>query len=440
MPNQNIETVTITDFSSQGLGVGRRASGQVAMIAYAVPGDKVEVNFEFAKSKGIAFGKFISIVSPSEDRTTHPCMHYSEGCRGSLLGAYDYRKGLIWKRDNLKNTLERIGKIESPDVRDVLPSPLEWTYRDRLEFNLQMKQGKMQIGFTGEEGIIPVKCCSLGVKCIQDSLQKMWNAFPILKSGAKKDFRILLRDNGLGKPVAVLFVEPESTDNYKIISQLFENSDLAGWEIRQVDDLNFRFFSSRLIERVGETSIYVNIGRESMELPLLSFTQTNPSSSESLRKLVVDLIPDKGNLLDLYGGYGAFALEYVTLKSGKALVLETSHQMVKAGRKFANNTKLPIRYLRSDLNYPVNINKSHGKFDSAIIDPPRDGLHKEVIKYLNDEGPQQVIYVSCHTAALARDLKELKNYTPEYFIPVDMFANTSKLETVALLRRTVLTS
>ncbi|MCF7809356.1 TRAM domain-containing protein [bacterium] len=440
MSNQNIETVTITDFSSQGLGVGRRSSGQVAMIAFAVPGDQVEVDFEFAKSKGIAFGKLVSIVSPSEDRTAHPCPYYSEGCRGCLLGAYDYQNGLIWKRNHLQNTLERIGKIESPEVRDVIPSPLEWTYRDRLEFNLQIKQGRMQIGFTGEDGIIPVKCCSLGVKSIQDSLQKMWNVMPILKSGAKKDFRMLLRDNGLGKAVAVLFVEPESIDKYRIITQLFENSDLAGWEIRQVEDLNFRFFSSRLIERVGEASIYVNIGRDSMELPLLSFTQTNTSASELLRKLVVDLIPDGQNLLDFYGGYGAFALEYVTLKSGKAVVLETSHQMVKAGRKFADITKLPIRYIRTDLNYPVSINKSHGQFDYAILDPPRDGLHKNVIGYLNDEGPGQVIYVSCHTAALARDLKELKNYTPEYFIPVDMFPNTSRLETVAVLRRTVLPS
>ncbi|NQU04467.1 MAG: hypothetical protein HQ568_00130, partial [Calditrichaeota bacterium] len=102
--------------------------------------------------------------------------------------------------------------------------------------------------------------------------------------------------------------------------------------------------------------------------------------------------------------------------------------------------KLPIKYLRSDLNYPVSINKSHGKFDSAILDPPRDGLHRNVIKYLNGNGPRQLIYVSCHTAALARDLKELKNYTPEYFIPVDMFANTPKLETIALLQRSVITS
>ena len=438
MPDQNIETVTITDFSSQGLGVGRRARGQVAMIACTVPGDRVEVDFEFAKSKGIAFGKLISIVSPSEDRTAHPCIHYSEGCRGSLLGAYDYQKGLIRKREHLQKTLERIGKIESPDVRDVHPSPLEWTYRDRLEFQLQMKPGKIQIGFMGDDGIIPVKSCSLGVKSIQDSLKKMWKAFPTLKVDAvKEDFRILLRDNGLGKAVAALFIEHESAENYKILTQLFKHSDLAGWEIRQVNDLKFRFFSSRLIERVGETSIYVKMGKKSMELPLLSFTQTNTSLSETLRKLVVDLIQDKGNLLDFYGGYGAFALQYVIQKSGSALVLETSQSMVKAGRKFSKKAKLPIRYLRSNLNYPVSINKSHGQFDSAILDPPRDGLHRNVIQYLNGDGPRQLIYVSCHPAALARDLTELKSYTPEYFIPIDMFTNTPKLETIALLRRSV---
>ena len=437
MQNQKIETVTITDFSSQGLGVGRRASGQVAMIPYTVPGDQAEVDFEFAKPKGIAFGKLMSISSSSDDRGTHPCIHYSQGCRGSLLGAYDYKKGLTWKRNHLLTTLERIGKLKSPDVREVYPSPLEWNYRDRLEFQLQLKPGRIQIGFMGDNGIIPIKTCCLSMNHIQDCLQNMLKTISTLKvDTVREDCRLLFRDNGLGQAVAVLFITDESTENYELLTRLLQQSGLARWEIRQVDDFKLRFVSSKLIEMVGETFIYVKFGRYSMELPLLSFTQTNPSAAALLRRLVIDLIPDKANLLDLYGGYGAFALEYVNRKSGSALVLESSHSMVKAGREFAKKVSLPVKFLQSDLNYPVSINKSFGQFDVVIADPPRDGLHRNVIKYLNTNGPKQLIYVSCHTAALARDIKELKRYTPEYFIPVDMFANTARLETIALFTRT----
>ncbi|MDP8240619.1 MAG: hypothetical protein P9X24_16135 [Candidatus Hatepunaea meridiana] len=419
------------------MGVGRRSTGQVAMISGAVPGDKIEVNFEITKGKGIAFGKLISILVPSEHRIPHPCDHYSAGCRGSLFGAYDYTEGLTLKRNHLINALKRIGKLEEPVVNKILPSPEKWNYRDRLEFQLQIESDQLRIGFVSSDTVIPIKNCCLGVKSIQSSLQRMWEDIPQIKPNTQvEDFRILLRDNGKGESIAILFTKTESQEHLDIIRQLLKAGNFTGWEIRLVRNFDSRFFSSRLIDRFGDNSLHVEIGDNTIELQPLAFTQSNRSASGLLRRSVTDLIPDGGKLLDFYGGYGAFALEYLQNKTGSAVVLESSKPVVTSGRKFVKSKRLPIRFLQIDLSKLARRDIPAGQYDSAILDPPRNGLHKIVIDYLNTTGPRQVIYVSCHAAALARDLRELTGYIPDYFIPIDMFPNTSELETIAVLQRT----
>jgi len=299
------------------------------MISAAVPGDKIEVDFEITKGKGIAFGKLISILVPSEHRIPHPCDHYSDGCRGSLFGAYDYPEGLTLKRNHLINALKRIGKIEEPAVNEILPSPEKWNYRDRLEFQLQMEKGQLKIGFVSADTVIPIKNCCLGVKSIQNSLQRMWEHIPQIKPNTPSaDFRLLLRDNGKEESVAVLFTKTDSQERLDIVRQLLKAGDFTGWEIRLVRNFDSRFFSSRIIDRFGDTSLHAEIGDNTIELPPLAFTQSNHSASELLRKTVTGLIPDGGKLLDFYGGYGAFALEYLKNKTGSALKVISSDVIV----------------------------------------------------------------------------------------------------------------
>lgn len=434
MPSNQIK---ITDFTSEALGVGRLASGQVAMIRGAVPGDTITAKLDSSSRKGVAFGEIDTIVEPSPHRTDHPCPHYSEGCAGCLLGVYDYSAELEWKTDHLKQSLRRIGKIEAPDVREIIPSPNQWNYRDRLEMHLELKNGQFQIGYVNSDGFFSIRDCHLGVKSIRDSIVQIQASLPNLSTDLKdSSYRLLIRDNGNESSVAVIFTELKSPEQVEVLKKILESGNFAGWEIQYVSDFDLRYFSAKTIDRAGKPMIRVDVGDKTLFLPVNSFTQTNRKNSSVLRKKVVDIVPPKSSLLDMYGGYGAFAMEYVIKdEKGKAQVAESSKTMVFAGKKFANRAKLAVSFKRVNLRKLTKMDYPDKNYDCVIVDPPRAGIHGSIIQYLNDQGPEQIIYVSCRVAALARDIQKLNLYTPEYFQPLDMFPNTPEIETIAVLRR-----
>ena len=431
--------IKITDFTSEALGVGRLESGQVAMLRGAVPGDTIAPKLDNSKRKGIAFGEIEQIIEPSEHRTEHKCPHYREGCSGCLLGVYDYAAELRWKTDHLRQTLRRIGKIAEPDVREIIKSPMQWNYRDRLELHLELKDGIFNVGYITQNGFIPVSDCNLGAKSIRDSIVSIKKILPTLSFKiSDHSFRLLIRDNGNGKSVAIIFTDTKSTENLEALQNMIAHGNFAGWEIRYVADYDLRFFFARTLDKAGGTRIRVDIGEKTISLPLDSFTQTNRFNSSVLRKAVIDMVPKGASLLDMYGGYGAFALEYAYQnENGQALVIESSKTMLTAGKQFAKRENLAVRFSRINLRKLSKLDYPTGKYSCAVLDPPRSGLHGRVIQYLNDQGPELLIYVSCKVAALARDLQKLTSYDPEYFQPIDMFPNTPEIETVSLLRRNV---
>jgi 23S rRNA (uracil1939-C5)-methyltransferase len=159
-----------------------------------------------------------------------------------------------------------------------------------------------------------------------------------------------------------------------------------------------------------------------------------------LRKTVTDIIPKDSSIIDMYGGYGAFALEYASIDDNwKALVLESSKSMVTFGKQFVKREHLAVRFSRINLRKFSKLDYPEGKYDCAVIDPPRSGIHGRTISFLNDKGPGLILYVSCDVAALARDTRMLKNYTSKYFQPIDMFPNTPEIETIAVLERNKVT-
>jgi tRNA/tmRNA/rRNA uracil-C5-methylase (TrmA/RlmC/RlmD family) len=248
--------------------------------------------------------------------------------------------------------------------------------------------------------------------------------------------RVLVRDNGKGGNVAVLFVQTPGKVDLIVVAQALAEANFSGWQIRHAPNPKSRFFFSQIIERSGDAQIShpINGSRELVADPTV-FSQVNRSAAALMVSQVLENLPERGNLLDLYGGYGAFALAHVMSHGGRATVVESSILAVKAGQSFADAHNLPVQFIGSDLakaGLPV---ENLDDFDAAILDPPRNGAHPEIISKLNARGPKRLLYLSCHPATLARDLKQLKSYRSLSFVPIDLFPQTPDLEALAILDR-----
>ncbi|MBL7191567.1 class I SAM-dependent RNA methyltransferase [bacterium] len=439
------EKIRIFDFNWEGQGIGRAPDGKIVMIFGAVPGDEVSVKLE---DKGRYYHGFIDkIIKPSPDRTGHFCSYYNDFCPGCPLGAFDYKKGLEWKKKHLRETLKRIGGLEEPDISDVIPSPKNLAYRDRIELNLIKIDTGFRLAYHTQNGYLPILHCSLAEDIVSETLSRSasylnrLDAAELINSAHINELenaviaRILLKDNGIGGAVITAFLKDlEYSD---IIKEMMKEVEPAGWQIRKVNDWDTRFFKSKITAFTGDIKIQYQI-YESMYISAepVVFSQANAENAEILADKVVELLPVEGGFIDFYGGYGLFGFRYALKKRGRALVVESSEDAISAGRELAFKENLPVKFRRMNLNkIPRNFTIRDKYNQAAVVDPPRSGVSTELLKFLNQEGLDTIIYVSCHPAALARDLKILKSYHPVRFTPIDMFPYTPNLETICLLLR-----
>lgn len=431
----------ITDIASDGRGVGKDSEGRVVMIKGGLPGDEVAASVSPVSGKGIANGVVDEIITPSPERVEHPCPHHIQGCPASPLGAFRIDAALEWKHSHLKETLRRIGGLEEPDVRPPVPSPKSWGYRDRLELRLFPSREGFALGYKSPGGMIPVGDCLLGRDEIRRGVRELNASLAGEQSlGAgcapRSVPRLLFRYDGRGGAVALAFIENVRALDISRLGRILNRVNFSGWQIRLVKDMDSRLFKFQTAESSGDARVFINvgIGRDIFVDPAV-FSQTNLEGGKLLREMVTDLLPQEGRMMDLYGGFGAFALEYALKKSGRAVVIEASGAAVKTGQSYADNNGLPVNYVKANLAGRFPRLKYAGRFDAAVIDPPRKGIHRSLLDFLDVEGPSSLIYISCHPAALARDMKRFKHYMPLYFIPIDLFPNTPEIEVIAVLRR-----
>ncbi|MBC8278011.1 MAG: class I SAM-dependent RNA methyltransferase [FCB group bacterium] len=421
----------ITDFNSDGGGVGRDENGRVTMVLGAVPGDIVTVAIGQV-SKGVAFGTVLEIIEPSEFRVDHPCPYYNEGCAGSMLGGFDHEEGLKWKQKHLRETLKRIGGIDDPKIDETVAAPDRYGYRDRVELQIFTSDDGIRTGYVGPGGLVPVSRCLLASEAVSGGLSNFLKVAANFDGGLPDGhFRLLLKDNGKGGCLGILFSE-KITPGSDII-ELLDKCGLAGWQIRITGRMDLRFNRSWVAAKNGDTVMLRKIGDKEIELPPTVFTQANGKMEKLLHERVFSEFEDDKKVLDLYGGFGAMGLSYVLRKGGRSVIVESSFDAVKAGRDFAKQENLKVKFHGIDLSKSSLAEFRTIEADYAILDPPRKGADKNVIDFLNNGKFRKIIYVSCHPAALARDLKRLSAYSAISFTPFDMFPNTPELETAAVL-------
>jgi 23S rRNA (uracil1939-C5)-methyltransferase len=426
----------ITDLTWEGIGVAHNEEGIVVMVAGGLIGDIVHIKPDFKQHKNYIKAEVSELVSPSPHRIPHPCIHHIQGCPASPLGALDYHFALDWKFNHLRETLKRLGRYTEIKISPPVPSPSIWNYRDRLELHLANVGGRTAIGYVSRSGFVAIDECHLGTLPIRKSLNSLsqrLKAYPLAKI-SDKAIRVLIRDNGRNKSFIIVFIE-SNLAVADFFVEVFNSLELAGWQIRTVTDMDNRFFKSKLIKESGDTKIYIKVdAKREIALPPLVFTQANRQASAILRERILHMCPEGGNLCELYGGFGAFAIDFVIKKRGKATIIDSSPSAIVVGKRFAERFGLPLQYKLWDLKHaPASVLKID-KFDIAILDPPRKGVHRSTLSSINHSHIPIVIYLSCNPGTLARDLSWLESYRVIEFTPFDLFPNTPDLETIAVLR------
>ncbi|HWR94217.1 MAG TPA: 23S rRNA (uracil(1939)-C(5))-methyltransferase RlmD, partial [Flavobacterium sp.] len=436
--------------------------GKVIFIPNVVPGDVVDIQ-TFKKRKAYYEGKAVKFHELSENRVDPICEHFGV-CGGCKWQNMKYNQQLLYKQNEVKNHLQRIGKVELPEFEDILGSEKQFFYRNKMEFSFSNSRWltEKEIESTDDLG---------NRNALGFHIPKMWDKIlDINKCHLQKDpsneIRNEIRDfanannftffnprahEGL---LRTLMIRTASTGELMVLIQFFENDkinrelilDHLYNKFPQITSLQY-VINNKANDTLYDTDIILYKGRnyilEEMEglkfsINAKSFYQTNSEQAYELYKITREFAGLTGNeiVYDLYTGTGTIA-QFVSKKAKKVIGVESVPEaIIDAKANAERNNITNCEFFVGDMKVVFNeyfISK-HGQPDVIITDPPRDGMHKDVIEQIMKIAPKKIVYVSCNSATQARDLALLdEKYKVTRVRPVDMFPQTHHVENVVLL-------
>ncbi len=432
--------VTIEKLINGGKGLARLENGMVVMIPFVLPGEEMEVAAG-KKFSGHMEAEVIQILQPSEQRKKALCPYYGT-CGGCDLQHCSYAMQQSVKKEIIGELLQRTGmECQDSVFQDMIPASITTSYRNRVRLKLSTNCGP---GFfrVRSNTVVPIASCLVATASINKAIGEFSRNREMLQKLAEScDEFELLYSPANGKLVGLLHLLDKKKHDWASLN------DLAGLEI--LDDLLVQ--SGKKIVQVNKNRTSVVLKQEftkksNVESYTLSwsagcFSQVNGEQNEQLVELVCKLCgPLTGKrVLDLYCGIGNFTVPLALLGAhgiGVEFNSRSLHwaslNMIKAGINMQGWDFLSgdVRDLLRDLQ------QKKDKFDCIVCDPPRTGLGKSASQLAALE-PERVVYVSCDSATLVRDLKVLSGagYRVDSVTPVDMFPQTHHIESVTLLKK-----
>ena len=456
--------IKVLDAGAKGVSVAKAPDGKVIFIPNVVPGDVVDVQ-TFKKRKAFYEGKAVKFHELSEHRIEPICEHFGV-CGGCKWQNMNYSQQLFYKQNEVKNHLQRIGKIELPEFEPILGSEKQFFYRNKMEFSFSNSRWLTEKEIESTE--------DLGNRnALGFHIPKMWDKILDINkchlqedpsNAIRNEIRAFANENGLTffNPRAhegllrTLMLRTASTGEIMVLIQFFED-DKANRELildhiyekfPQITSLQF-VVNNKANDTLYDTKIQLYKGRdyilEEMEglkfsINAKSFYQTNSDQAYELYKITRDFAGLTGNetVYDLYTGTGTIA-QFVSKNAKKVIGVESVPEAISDAKANAKRNEITnCEFFVGDMKVVFNESfiAQHGKPDVIITDPPRDGMHKDVIEQILKIEPQKVVYVSCNSATQARDLALMdEKYKVTRVRPVDMFPQTHHVENVVLLEK-----
>lgn len=460
-----LENILITDIAAEGKALAK-VDGLAVFVPYVVPGDVVDIQLR-RKKHSYAEGEAVKFHQLSDRRAQPFCKHYGVcgGCKWQVL---PYTEQIRYKQKQVMDHLQRIGKVDLPECRPILGSRQDREYRNKLEFGfsnkkwLTLEQVKSDekfdqmnaLGFHipgAFDKILDIDECFL-MQDINNRIRNGLRAF-VLERGF--DFYDLRGNRGLLRNI---MLRTASTGEVMLLVQFCITSDSEREQALEVMDFLHREFpeitallyvnNTKCNDTIGDLDVITYAGTdfiyEQMEglrfkVGPKSFYQTNSEQAYELYKVTRDFAGLTGNELvyDLYTGTGTIA-NFVAQKARFVVGIEYVPEAIADAKVNAALNGLDKKTLfyagdMKDILTDAFIDE-HGRPDVIITDPPRAGMHADVVGVILNAAPKRIVYVSCNPATQARDLQLLDaKYRVVAVQPVDMFPQTHHVENVVLL-------
>lgn len=461
-----LEKVTITDVAAEGMALAR-VNDMVVFVPYVVPGDVVDLQVK-RKKHSYAEAVAVHFHEYSPTRAVPFCQHYGVcgGCKWQVL---PYEEQIKYKQKQVEANLRRIGKIELPEITPILGSAKTQFYRNKLEFTFSNKRWLTEEEVAQEVKYDQMNAVGFHIPGAFDkvlAIEKCW-----LQDDISNRIRNAMRDYAYGKGLSFfnlrtqegllrnLMIRTSSTGELMVLLQC--NATCAEEEEQMKGLLQYvadgfpeitsllYVINNKCNDTIGDLDIHVFRGNdhifEEMEglrfkVGPKSFYQTNSEQAYNLYKIARSYAGLTGNELvyDLYTGTGTIA-NFVSRQARKVVGIEYVPEAIEDAK-----VNSAINGIENTLFYAGDMKdiltrdfiEEHGRPDVIITDPPRAGMHNDVIDAILFAAPKRIVYVSCNPATQARDLQLLdKDYRVAAVQPVDMFPHTHHVENVVLLER-----
>ena len=448
MKKDDLIEVTIEDLSEEGTGIGK-FEGMTFFIKDAVIGDRVRAKIMKMK-KNYGFARLMEVLTPSPDRV-EPLCPVARQCGGCQIQAMSYEAQLAFKTRKVESNLKRIGKFEEIPMESIIGMEDPFHYRNKAQFPFgKNRDGKIITGFYAgrTHSIIENTSCHLGKEVNEEILEKIlaWmNAFhvePYNEATGKGLMRHSLIRCGFrtGEIMVCLVIngrkipgEEALVDSLKIIPGMTSISLNVNKEKTNV------ILGREVINLWGRPYIEDYIGEVKYQISPLSFFQVNPLQTERLYGKALEYagLTGEETVWDLYCGIGTISL-FLARKARKVYGVEIIPDAIEDARRNASlngftNTEFYVGKAEEVL--PEKYEKEGVRADVIVVDPPRKGCDENLLSTMVRMQPERIVYVSCDSATLARDLRYLcdNGYELKRVCPADMFPQTVHVETVVLL-------
>ena len=456
------ENIEVIDAGAKGKAIAKAPDGKVIFLSNAVPGDVVDV-LTLKKRKAYYEGKVTAIKKLSNKRTEPICEHF-EVCGGCKWQHMKYEDQLFYKEKEVVNNLTRIGHLTLPKVTPILGSKKQYFYRNKMEFSFSDSRwltyeeinsdkeidNKHALGFhiAGMwDKILDINKCHLQEdpsNYIRNSVKQFAIDYDLSFYSPKEKKGLLrtlmIRTSSIGEIMVVIqFFSNDKTKRELLLIYLKNKfPQITSLQYIINEKANDTIYDQNIILFNGRDHIFEEMEGLQFKINAKSFYQTNSEQAYELYKITRDFASLTGNELvyDLYTGTGTIA-QFIAKRAKKVVGIESVPEAIADAKENAKLNHINnVRFFVGDMAriFTDQFIHKNGIPDVIITDPPRDGMHKNVVEQLLKISPKRIVYVSCNSATQARDLSLLSSsYNIVKTQAVDMFPQTHHVENVVLL-------
>ena len=460
--HKSFENVEITGIGSDGRSVAKIEGEAVIFVEKTVPGDIVDI--QVTKKKSSYYLAYPTKYHKYSEDRTEPVCEYFGTCGGCKWQHLPYDKQLAYKQQQVEDALKRIAQVPYPELKPILPSAKTTYYRNKLEFSFTAKRWLTKEEIDKQDSNLERRGTGFHIPGRFDKVLDIDKCH--LQSDLSNQIRNSVRDFARQKDLTFydfieetgllrnLIIRTSITGETMVIVQFYEG---GSEEVQMVMDhikesfpaltsllyiinpkKNDTFYDQEVVTWYGRDYIEEEMEGLKFRVGPKSFYQTNSDQAYELYKIARDFAELSGEevVYDLYTGTGTIA-QFVASNASKVIGIESVEMAVEDAKENAKLNSIDhLAFFAGDIRdllKPAFFDK-HGKADLIITDPPRPGMHPDVVKTLLAVKAPKIVYISCNPATQARDLKVLgAKYDVKAVQPVDMFPHTLHVENVVLL-------